>query len=148
VVAVDTTTWEVKVEDFVAGQEVGRVVNPVLAAGQIEGGAAQAIAWSLWEEVIMRQGRMVNNQLTNYALPTMMDLPRLRVLFYEEPHPAGPGGAKGIGELPNVTPAPAIFSALENALGPGMRLDQVPMTPERLLSRFEEWTGMLPGGAR
>jgi CO/xanthine dehydrogenase Mo-binding subunit len=138
VVSVDTTTCEVKVEDFVAGQEVGRVVNPVLATGQIEGGAAQAIAWSLWEEVIMRQGRMVNNQLTNYAMPTMADLPRLRVLFFEEPHPAGPGGAKGIGELPNVTPAPAIFSALQNALGPDIRLDQAPMTPERLLDRIEE----------
>ena len=138
VVSVDTTTWEVKVEDFVAGQEVGRVVNPMLATGQIEGGAAQAIAWSLWEEVVMRQGRMVNNQLTNYAAPTMADLPRLRVVFFEEPHPAGPGGAKGIGELPNVTPAPAVISALQNALGPDLRLDQVPMTPERLLGRIEE----------
>ena len=148
VVSVDTITWEVKVEDFVAGQEVGRVVNPVLAAGQIEGGAAQAIAWSLWEEVTMRQGRMVNNQMTNYAIPTMMDLPRIRVLFYEEPHPAGPGGAKGIGELPNVTPAPAIISALENALGPDLRLDQLPMTPERLLSRVEEREAALRGGVR
>jgi CO/xanthine dehydrogenase Mo-binding subunit len=137
VVSVDTDTCEVKVEDFVAGQEVGRVVNPVLAAGQIEGGAAQAIAWSLWEEVVMRQGRMVNNQLTNYAAPTMADLPRLRVVFFEEPHPAGPGGAKGIGELPNVTPAPAVISALQNALGQDLRLDEVPMTPERLLGRIE-----------
>ncbi|MDR3670371.1 MAG: xanthine dehydrogenase family protein molybdopterin-binding subunit [Holophaga sp.] len=138
VVSVDTTTWEVKLEDFVAGQEVGRVVNPVLATGQIEGGAAQAIAWSLWEEVVMRQGRMANNQLTNYAVPTMADLPRLRVIFFEEPHPAGPGGAKGIGELPNVTPAPAVISALQNALGSDLRLDEVPMTPERLLGRIEE----------
>jgi CO/xanthine dehydrogenase Mo-binding subunit len=114
------------------------VVNPALATGQIEGGAAQAIAWSLWEEVSMRQGRMANSSLTNYAVPTMADLPRLRVLFFEEPHPAGPGGAKGIGELPNVTPAPAVLSALQNALGPDLRLDEVPMTPERLLGRIEE----------
>jgi CO/xanthine dehydrogenase Mo-binding subunit len=138
VLSVDTITSEVKVEDFIAAQEVGRVVNPVLAAGQIEGGAAQAIAWCLWEEVVMRQGRMVNNQLTNYVIPTTTDLPRIRVAFFEEPHPAGPGGAKGIGELPNVAPAPAVFSALENALGSDLRLDQVPMTPERLLQRMEE----------
>jgi len=138
VVAVDLITHEVTVEDFVAGQEVGRVVNPVLAAGQIEGGAAQAIAWSLWEEVVMRQGHMANNQLTNYVIPTSTDLPRIRTVFFENPHPAGPGGAKGIGELPNVGPAPAVFSALAQALGPEVRLDQVPMTPERLLDRMEE----------
>jgi CO/xanthine dehydrogenase Mo-binding subunit len=137
-VSVDLVTHEVKVEDFVAVQEVGRVVNPVLAAGQIEGGAAQAIAWSLWEEVVMREGRMANNQLTNYAVPTFEDLPRIRTVFFEVPHPAGPGGAKGIGELPNVAPAPAVFSALEDALGHDLRLDQVPMTPERLLNRMEE----------
>jgi CO/xanthine dehydrogenase Mo-binding subunit len=136
--SVDTITHEVKVEDFVAAQEVGRVVNPVLAAGQIEGGAAQAIAWSLWEEVVMRQGRMANNQLTNYAVPTALDLPRIRTVFFEVPHPAGPGGAKGLGELPNVAPAPAVFSALACALGQDLRLDEVPMTPERLLSRIEE----------
>jgi CO/xanthine dehydrogenase Mo-binding subunit len=138
VLSVDTITTEVKVEDFVAGQEVGRVVNPVLAAGQIEGGAAQAIAWSLWEEVVMRQGRMANNSLTNYVTPTSSDLPRIRVVFFENPHPAGPGGAKGIGELPNAAPAPAIFSALQHALGSHLRLDEVPMTPERLLNRIEE----------
>jgi CO/xanthine dehydrogenase Mo-binding subunit len=142
VLSVDTITHEVTVEDFVAGQEVGRVVNPVLAAGQIEGGAAQAIAWSLWEEVVMKQGHMANNQLTNYVIPTMADLPRIRTVFFENPHPAGPGGAKGIGELPNVGPAPAVFSALAQALGPEVRLDQVPMTPERLLSRREEAQAM------
>jgi CO/xanthine dehydrogenase Mo-binding subunit len=136
--SVDLTTHEVTVEDFVAAQEVGRVVNPVLAAGQIEGGAAQAIAWSLWEEVVMKQGHMANNQLTNYVIPTATDLPRIRAVFFENPHPAGPGGAKGIGELPNVGPAPAVFSALAQALGPDVRLDEVPMTPERLLSRMEE----------
>jgi CO/xanthine dehydrogenase Mo-binding subunit len=72
----------------------------------------------------------------------MADLPRIRTVFFENPHPAGPGGAKGIGELPNVGPAPAVFSALAQALGPEVRLDQVPMTPERLLSRREEAQAM------
>ena len=86
----------------------------------------------------MRQGHMANNQLTNYVIPTTTDLPRIRSVFFENPHPAGPGGAKGIGELPNVGPAPAVLGALAQALGPELRLDEVPMTPERLLSRMEE----------
>lgn len=137
-VAVDTVTCEVKVEDFVAVQEVGRVVNPVLAAGQIEGGVAQGIGWGLWEEVVMGQGRMINRQMTNYSAPTSADLPRLRVVFLENPHPAGPGGAKGLGELPMDGPAPALVNAIGHALGNHLRLDEVPMTPERLLERVEE----------
>jgi CO/xanthine dehydrogenase Mo-binding subunit len=75
--------------------------------------------------------------MTNYIIPTSADLPRIRVLFLENGHPSGPGGAKGIGELPMDGPAPALLNALENALGP-LRLDEVPMTPERLLQRCEE----------
>jgi CO/xanthine dehydrogenase Mo-binding subunit len=136
-VAVDTVTFEVAVEDFVAVQEVGRVVNPVLAAGQIEGGVAQGIGWALWEDVVMERGRMANNQLTNYIIPTSADLPRIRPFFLEQRNPGGPGGAKGIGELPMDGPAPALVNALRGALGP-LRLDHVPMTPDRLLERCEE----------
>jgi CO/xanthine dehydrogenase Mo-binding subunit len=74
-VSVDTTTFEVRVDDFVAVQEVGKVINPVLAGGQIEGGIAQAIGWALSEEVAWRDGRMANSQMTNYIMPTSMDLP-------------------------------------------------------------------------
>jgi CO/xanthine dehydrogenase Mo-binding subunit len=135
-VAVDTVTYEVKVTDFVANQEVGRVINPVLAAGQIEGGVAQGIGWALWEKVEWKAGRMANNQMTNYIIPTSLDLPTIRVGFMENPHPAGPGGAKGLGELPMDGPAPAVLNALQNALG-DLQLDEVPMTPERLLERME-----------
>lgn len=139
-VAVDTVTYEVKVEDFVARQEVGRVINPTLAAGQIEGGVAQGIGWALWEDVQWKQGRMANNRITDYIIPTSMDLPRLRVSFEERPTPSGPGGAKGLGELPMDGPAPAVLNALQNALGK-LRLDEVPMIPERLLERIEENRG-------
>jgi len=138
-VAVDLDTCEVKVADFAAVQEVGRVVNPTLAAGQIEGGVAQGIGWGLWEEVTMQRGRMINNQMTNYIIPTSVDLPRIQVIFLENAHAGGPGGAKGIGELPMDGPAPAVVNALENALGT-LRLDEVPMTPDRLLERCEEVT--------
>lgn len=137
-VSVDTVTWEVKVDDFVARQEVGRVINPVLAAGQVEGGVTQGIGWAIWEKVEYDRGRMANNQMTNYIIATSMDLPRIRVQFEENnPFALGPGGAKGLGELPMDGPAPAVLGAIENALGlPG--LHEVPLTPERLLEAAEE----------
>ena len=136
-VSVDTVTWEVKVEDFVARQEVGRVINPTLAAGQIEGGVTQGIGWGLWEKVELTQGRMANNQMTNYIVPTAMDLPRIRVYFEENnPYALGPGGAKGLGELPMDGPAPALLGAIQNALGL-CELRQVPLTPERLLAAVQ-----------
>jgi CO/xanthine dehydrogenase Mo-binding subunit len=130
-VSVDLTTFEIRVEDFVAVQEVGRVINPVLAAGQIEGGVAQAIGWALYEQVVWREGRMANGQMTNYIMPTSMDLPPIRVEFAEVPYPHGPGGAKGIGELPMDGPAPAIFNAVRNATG--LEITTLPLLPEHLL---------------
>jgi CO/xanthine dehydrogenase Mo-binding subunit len=129
-VAVDTETFEVRVEDFVAVQEVGRVINPVLAAGQIEGGVAQAVGWTLYEQVVWREGRMANGQMTNYIMPTSMDLPTIRVEFVERPYPHGPGGAKGIGELPMDGPAPAIVNAVHQATG--CDIVRLPLTPEHL----------------
>jgi CO/xanthine dehydrogenase Mo-binding subunit len=132
-VAVDLATFEVRVEDFVAVQEVGRVINPVLAAGQIEGGVAQAIGWALYEHVVWREGRMANGQMTNYIMPTSMDLPPIRVEFFEHPYPHGPGGAKGIGELPMDGPAPAILNAVHHATG--IDIPHLPLTPEALSDR-------------
>jgi CO/xanthine dehydrogenase Mo-binding subunit len=138
-VSVDTTTWETRVDDFVAVQEVGRVINPTLAAGQIEGGVAQGIGWALYEDVVWRDGRMVNAQMTNYIMPTSMDLPQIRVYFDEVPYPHGPGGAKGIGELPMDGPAPAIFNAIAHATGADVR--RLPLTPERLMALMEPARG-------
>jgi CO/xanthine dehydrogenase Mo-binding subunit len=134
-VSVDTVTYEARVEDFVAVQEVGRVIHPVLAAGQIEGGVAQGIGWSLYENVVWRDGRMANGQMTNYIIPTSADIPPIRVHFFENPYAGGPGGAKGIGELPMDGPAPAILNAVEHATG--VRVDHVPLTPEALLDALE-----------
>lgn len=134
-VSVDTTTWETRVDDFVAVQEVGRVINPTLAAGQIEGGVAQGIGWALYEDVVWREGRMANPQMTNYIMPTSLDLPPIRVYFEELPYPHGPGGAKGIGELPMDGPAPAIFNAVAHATG--VDVTRLPLTPERLMAIME-----------
>jgi CO/xanthine dehydrogenase Mo-binding subunit len=134
-VSVDTYTAEVRVEDFVAVQEVGKVINPVLAAGQIEGGVAQGIGFALYENVVWQEGRMVNGQMTNYIVATSMDVPPIRVFFEETPYARGPAGAKGIGELPLDGTAPAIANAIANATGADIR--RVPVTPETLLEILE-----------
>ena len=135
-VSVDTVTFEVRVDDFVAVQEVGKVINPLLASGQIEGGVAQAIGWALYEDVAWREGRMANAQMTNYIMPTSVDLPPIRVYFEEVPYPHGPAGAKGIGELPMDGPAPAIANAIAHATGVDVR--RLPISPEALASLMEE----------
>ncbi|MGH9787321.1 MAG: xanthine dehydrogenase family protein molybdopterin-binding subunit [Candidatus Acidiferrales bacterium] len=134
-VTVDTLTCEVRVDDFVAVQEVGTVINPVLASGQIEGGVAQAIGFALYENVVWQEGRMANSQLTNYIIPTSMDVPRIRVHFEEIPYAYGPAGAKGLGELPMDGTAPAIANAIENATG--ISVDRIPVLPEHLMEQLE-----------
>jgi CO/xanthine dehydrogenase Mo-binding subunit len=133
-VSVDTLTYEAHVDDFVAVQEVGRVINPVLAAGQIEGGVAQAIGFTLFENVVWQNGRMANGQMTNYIMPTAADIPPIRVYFEENPYAYGPGGAKGIGELPMDGAAPAILNAIENATG--VSFNHVPLMPEAMMEDF------------
>jgi CO/xanthine dehydrogenase Mo-binding subunit len=134
-VSVDLLTYEAHVDDFVALQEVGRVINPVLAAGQIEGGVAQAIGFTLFENVVWKDGRMANGQMTNYIMPTAADIPPIRVFFEENPYAYGPGGAKGIGELPMDGAAPAILSAIENATG--VSFSHVPLMPEAMMDELE-----------
>jgi CO/xanthine dehydrogenase Mo-binding subunit len=130
-VTYDPLTYEAHVDDFVAVQEVGRVINPVLAAGQIEGGVAQAIGMTLYENVVWQNGRMANGQMTNYIMPTAADVPPIRVYFAENPYAFGPAGAKGIGELPMDGPAPAIINAIENATG--ISFNQIPLMPEAVM---------------
>jgi len=130
-VTVDLTTYSVSVDDFVALQEVGRVLHPLLATGQIIGGVAQAIGFSLYEKVVWQNGRMQNGQMTNYIMPTSADLPPIRVFFEELGNVYGAYGAKGIGELPMDGPAPAIVNAVEDALG--LRFDSVPLLPEDIM---------------
>jgi CO/xanthine dehydrogenase Mo-binding subunit len=144
-VSIDTRTAEVRVDDFVAVQEVGKVINPALAAGQIEGGVAQGIGFALYENVVWQEGRMANAQMTNYVMPTSMDLPPIRVFFEEIPYERGPSGAKGIGELPLDGTAPAIANAIAHATGADVR--QIPVTPEVLLEMLGAMPPEIPAGA-
>jgi CO/xanthine dehydrogenase Mo-binding subunit len=138
-VVVDTRTGEVEVTDFTSVQEVGRVINPVLARGQIEGGVAQGLGWALHEDVVWRDGGMANARLANYILPTSADTPPIRVVFLEAPYAGGPFGAKGLGELPIDGPAPAVVNALNAALG--VELARVPALPEAVLAAWEAGPG-------
>jgi CO/xanthine dehydrogenase Mo-binding subunit len=127
-VSVDLTTYSVTVDDFVALQEIGKVLHPRLAEGQIAGGVAQAIGFALYEKVVWQNGRMQNHQMTNYIMPTSADLPPIRVFFKELGNLHGAYGAKGIGELPMDGPAPAIVNAIQDALG--VPMNSIPLLPE------------------
>ncbi|MGH9598458.1 MAG: xanthine dehydrogenase family protein molybdopterin-binding subunit, partial [Terracidiphilus sp.] len=133
-VAVDTVTYSAEVEEFWAVQEVGRVLNPVLAAGQIEGGIAQGIGYALYEKVVLQNGHMANNQMTNYIIPTAEDVPPIHTYFEEIPFRHGAYGAKGIGELPHDGPAPAIVNAIRDATG--VSFNTIPLLPEDLFANL------------
>jgi CO/xanthine dehydrogenase Mo-binding subunit len=138
-VTVDLTTYGVGVDDFVALQEVGRVLHPVLARGQIAGGIAQGIGYTLYEKVVWHKGRMQNSQMTNYIMPTSADLPLIRVFFEELGNVHGAFGAKGIGELPMDGPAPAIVNAVEDALK--VRFDSIPLLAEDVFEALASGSG-------
>lgn len=131
-VSVDLTSYAVSVNDFVALQEVGKVIHPILAEGQITGGVAQAIGFALYEKVVWDKGHMANAQMTNYIMPTSADLPPIRVYFEELGNVHGVYGAKGIGELPMDGPAPAIINAVKDAIG--VHFTAIPLLPEDIFA--------------
>jgi len=133
---VDTLTGEVKVLEVTAVQDVGKVVHPLFAAGQVEGGVTQGLGWALMENAVWSNGLMKNATMTDYTIPTAADVPPMRVVFIERPHQRLPHGAKGLGELPTEGPAPAVVNALRQALG--MHFNRVPITPEIILPAWGE----------
>jgi CO/xanthine dehydrogenase Mo-binding subunit len=134
-VEVDTDTCEVKVLKVVTASDIGRAINPVMAEGQIEGGTVQALGYGLCEEILWQNGRMLNNRLTNYIIPTALDIPDMETIIVEKPYPYGPFGAKGLGELPMDGGAPALVAAINNATG--VFIDEIPATPERIMEAME-----------
>lgn len=131
-VEVDMDTFEVKVLECVSAVDCGKALNPVLLEGQIEGGTLQAVGHATIEEVVMQNGKVMNNRMTNCMIPTSLDTPEMRVVLIENPYPYGPHGAKGIGELPMDGGAAAVAAAVWNATG--MFPHEVPLTPEKLIS--------------
>jgi CO/xanthine dehydrogenase Mo-binding subunit len=131
-VDVDLDTAEVTVRDVVAADDVGRVIHPVLAEGQVEGGTLQAIGYATIEEIKLRDGRYLNDRLATYIIPTALDAPRITSLLVEAPFSGVPHGAKGIGELPMDVGAPAVVAAIHDATGAWIH--ELPASPERILA--------------
>ncbi len=135
-VEVDQDTGEVLYRRLVQATDVGKALHPIMAAGQLEGGALQGLGYATCEEVVLdAQGGMRNNRLTNYIIPTALDAPPMETILVENPYANGPFGAKGIGEIPHDVPAAAVAQAIEEATG--LVLDQLPMTPERVMAAME-----------
>jgi CO/xanthine dehydrogenase Mo-binding subunit len=138
-VAVDPETGEVRVLDYVAAQDVGRAINPAEVEGQIHGGVVQGIGWALYEEMAYDEnGQLLTSTLMDYALPHSQDVPTITPLLVEVPSELGPFGAKGVGEPPVVPVAAAIANAIKDAVG--IRMTQIPMTPERIFASLREET--------
>ena len=137
-VTVDMTTYQVEVDNFTSIVEAGKIINPVIAEGQIEGGVAQAIGYAIYEDVVMEQGEMKNTTFTNYVIPTTADIGTNTAEFIEFPFSnPGPFKAKGIGELPADGPAPPIAAAVAQALG-GIYITEIPLLPERVMNAINK----------
>jgi aldehyde oxidoreductase len=126
--AVDVELGTIHLQRIVAAHDVGRTINPTLVEGQIHGGIAQGIGLALMEEYL--PGRTEN--LHDYLIPTVGDVPEIECILIEDCEPLGPFGAKGIGEPALVPTAPAIFSAIRDATG--AMITEAPALPHRVLA--------------
>lgn len=134
-VEVDTETGQVDVIRIVAAPDVGRVINPVGLEGQSEGGSAMGLGMALMEEQVFAKAITVNPDFSTYLIPTALDVPDVETVPVESGDAVGPYGAKGIGEPAMIPTAPAIFNAIEDALG--IRLYEMPATPEKVLAAIK-----------
>ena len=141
-VEVDLDTGEVTVRDVVSADDAGRIIHPVLAEGQVEGGTLQAVGYATIEEIKLVDGRYLNDRLATYLIPTSLDAPRTHAILVEKPFSGAPHGAKGIGELPMDVGAPAVVAAIHDATG--VWIHDLPASPERILAAL---TGAPPPAA-
>ena len=135
-VEVDPETGQVTVLRYTAFQDVGLALNPAAIEGQIQGSVVQGLGWALTEGFDYdEQGRLRNASLLDYRLPTALDVPSIECVILETPVPGVPYGVRGVGEVPIVPPAAAIANAIARAVG--VRLQQMPMTPERIVRALQ-----------
>jgi CO/xanthine dehydrogenase Mo-binding subunit len=136
--AVDQETGEVQVLKLIACFDVGRAINPLSVEGQLEGGAIYGMGYGLTEEVILEKGVTLTPSFSEYLLPTSMDIPDVETILIESGDGVGPFGAKGVGEPSVCSVAPAIANALYDAVG--IRIYDLPLTPEKVLKALKEKT--------
>ena len=129
-VEVDPLTLEIKVKKVTACFDIGRVINPILAEGQLEGGLTQALGYTLLERIAIKDGLPDADRMQTYIVPTSMDTPEFDITFVEYPYDFAQPGAKGVGEIPMDGLAPAIANAIESATN--IRITDLPITPEKL----------------
>ncbi len=136
-VDVDDETGEVEVLRVVAAHDCGTPINPMLVEGQVEGGISMGIGFALQEEILFDPaGRQLNPNLTNYIMPTALDMPEIEVDIVSSYDPTGPFGAKGVGEPTSVPTAAAIMNAIHDAVG--VRITSLPATAEKVLAAIRE----------
>ncbi|MFI5221015.1 MAG: xanthine dehydrogenase family protein molybdopterin-binding subunit [Bacteroidia bacterium] len=135
-VEVDTYTGNVKVLDVYVAQDVGKILNPLLLGGQIEGGILQGVGYALTEELLMHEGRILNPNFHNYKILTAADVPNIHFFPVETHDKEGPYGAKGVGEAPLIPTAAAIANAVCDALG--VEFLELPITPEKVLKAIND----------
>src|SRR5512139_58504 len=135
-VEVDRETGEVKILRYVAAHDVGRAINPMLLEGQVYGGATMGIGYALTERLILKNGKVMNPNFLDYKMLTAKDVPNIETIVIETDDPFGPFGAKGIGEPGSVPTAPAIANAIYDAVG--VRIKDLPITPEKVLAALKE----------
>jgi len=134
-VEVDANTGQVEVLKVIAAHDVGRALNPLAVAGQIEGGVVMGLGMALQEEFVMEEGVPKSTSLAKYKIPSIERTPEIVPIIVEDRASEGPYGAKGIGEIPLIPTAPAIVNAIYNATG--VRLYSLPATPKRVLDALE-----------
>jgi len=128
--SIDPETGDVTIHKYVVAQDVGFAMNPTYIEGQIEGGVAQGLGQALSEEIVYENGRVLNANLTDYKMPTTLDMPRVETILVQHPSLVGPYGAKGVGEPPNIEPPAAVANAV--AAATGLRLTSLPITAEHI----------------
>jgi len=135
-VEVDPDTGQVSVTNFYAAHDVGRAINPMATEGQIQGGVAQGLGWTLMEDMNYKDGKMINADFVDYIVPSCFDVPDIKSFLVEPVEPNGPYGAKGIGE-PALNPT---MAAITNAIydATGVRIKQLPVNPQKLLAAMKE----------
>jgi CO/xanthine dehydrogenase Mo-binding subunit len=138
-VKVDPDTGDVKVLELVSANDLGRVINPLGAEGQVEGALLQGLGYAFWEESIVKKGEILNRDFTDYKFPASQDLCRIKVILIESNEPTGPYGAKGIGEAAIVPVVPAIANAIYDAVG--CRVNDLPFKKEKIFNLVKERPG-------
>jgi len=143
-VEVDIPLCKIKLLEMVNCHDCGRVINPQLAEGQVHGGMSMAIGFGMFEQMIYdpQTGKLLNGNLLDYKLPAIMDHPRLKAEFIENPEPTSPYGTKSLGEPPTVPGAAAIRNAVLHATG--VAINTIPLTPQLLFAEFVK-AGLIKG---